>query len=53
MPQNQPMYRHIADDLREQITTGQLKPNVKLPTEGELSDTTWPPGTPSGRLSGG
>ena len=39
MPQNQPMYRHIADDLRAQITTGQLKPNAKLPTEGELSDT--------------
>jgi GntR family transcriptional regulator len=39
MPQNQPMYRHIADDLRTQITAGQLKPNAKLPTEGELSDT--------------
>ena len=38
MPQNQPMYRHIADDLRDQITRGELAPNVKLPTEGELSD---------------
>ena len=24
MPQNQPMYRHIADDLRAQIENGQL-----------------------------
>ena len=39
MAQNLPMYRHIADDLRTQITTGQLRPNAKLPTEGELSDT--------------
>ncbi len=38
MPQSQPMYRHIADDLRDQITRGKLAPNVKLPTEGELSD---------------
>jgi DNA-binding GntR family transcriptional regulator len=38
MPQNQPMYRHIADDLRTQITNGQLKPNEKLATEGDLSD---------------
>jgi DNA-binding GntR family transcriptional regulator len=26
VPQNQPMYRHIADDLREQIKDGRLKP---------------------------
>ena len=39
MPQNQPMYRHIADDLRSQIRSGQLEPNAKLATEGELSDT--------------
>lgn len=38
MPQNQPMYRHIADDLRAQIKDGQLKANAKLPTEGDLSD---------------
>lgn len=38
MPQNQPMYRQIADDLREQINSGHLKPNAKLPTEAELSD---------------
>jgi GntR family transcriptional regulator len=38
MPQNQPMYRYIADDLREQIKKGTLPPNAKLPTEGDLSD---------------
>lgn len=38
MPQNQPMYRHIADDLRSKIATGGLAPNAKLPTEGELSE---------------
>lgn len=38
MPQNQPMYRFIADDLRSKIKRGQLAPNEKLPTEGELSD---------------
>jgi GntR family transcriptional regulator len=38
MPQNQPMYRYIADDLRAKITEGRLAPNAKLPTEGELSD---------------
>jgi GntR family transcriptional regulator len=39
LPQNQPMYRHIADDLRARVRSGQLKPNDKLPTEGELSDS--------------
>jgi GntR family transcriptional regulator len=39
MPQqNQPMYRHIADDLRAKIKAGALEPNAKLPTEGELSE---------------
>jgi GntR family transcriptional regulator len=38
MAQNQPMYRYIADDLRAQIAEGQLAPNKKLPTEGELSE---------------
>jgi GntR family transcriptional regulator len=38
MPQNQPMYRHIADDLRSKIASGGLAPNAKLPTEGELSE---------------
>src|ERR1700678_487617 len=32
------MYRHIADDLRAKIAQGELLPNLKLPTEGELSD---------------
>ena len=38
MPQTQPMYRYIADDLRTKIKNGRLAPNDKLPTEGELSD---------------
>src|SRR5882757_4412512 len=38
MPQNQPMYRYIANDLRAKITSGMLAPNAKLPAEGELSD---------------
>jgi GntR family transcriptional regulator len=38
MPQNQPMYKYIADDLRAKITSGELAPNDKLPTEGELSE---------------
>lgn len=38
MPQNQPMYRFIADDLRAQIKDGRLRPNDKLPTEGDLSE---------------
>lgn len=39
MAQNQPMYRYIADDLRARIRSGDLEPNAKLPTEGELSVT--------------
>jgi GntR family transcriptional regulator len=38
MPQNQPMYRYIADDLRTKIGSGELAPNAKLSTEGELSE---------------
>jgi GntR family transcriptional regulator len=50
MPQIQPMYRYIADDLRAKIALGalapsdtpsaegELRPNAKLPTEGELSE---------------
>lgn len=38
MPQSQPMYRHIAEDLRAKIADGTLAPNAKLPTEGELSE---------------
>jgi GntR family transcriptional regulator len=38
MPQNQPMYRFIADDLRSKIEGGRLEPGAKLATEGELSE---------------
>jgi GntR family transcriptional regulator len=38
MPQNQPMYRFIADDLRAKIEDGRLEPGAKLSTEGDLSD---------------
>jgi len=38
MPQHQPMYRHIADDLRAKVTGGDLASGAKLPTEDELSD---------------
>jgi DNA-binding GntR family transcriptional regulator len=38
MPRNQPMYRQIADDLRTKVSSGELAPNTRLPTEGELSD---------------
>jgi GntR family transcriptional regulator len=33
-----PMYRQIAEDLREQIESGQLQPGQQLPTELELRD---------------
>jgi len=33
-----PMYRQIAEDLREQIESGQLEPGQQLPTELELRD---------------
>lgn len=32
-----PRYRDIADDLRAQIASGELKPNDKLPSRGELA----------------
>src|SRR5213083_2811642 len=31
-----PAYQLLADDLREQITSGQLRPGERLPTEPEL-----------------
>lgn len=31
-----PMYRQIAEDVREQITSGKLKPGQQIPTEIEL-----------------
>lgn len=33
-----PMYRQIAEDLREQIESGTLKPGKQLQTEGELKE---------------
>ena len=33
-----PMYRQIAEDLREQIESGQLRPGQQLPTEIKLRD---------------
>lgn len=33
-----PMYQQIADALREQIASGALAPDAKLPTEAELRD---------------
>ena len=38
MAQRQPMYRKIADDLRNQIESGQLARGSQLPTELELGD---------------
>jgi GntR family transcriptional regulator len=32
----QPLYQRIADDLRSQIVSGELRPGDKIPTEGEL-----------------
>ena len=34
----EPMYRQIADDLRQQIESGQLGPGSQLPTELELRE---------------
>ena len=36
MPQNQPLYRHIAKDLEGQIKSGDLPPGSQLPTEVDL-----------------
>jgi GntR family transcriptional regulator len=33
-----PMYQRIADDLREQIESGRLRPEAQLPTELELRE---------------
>jgi GntR family transcriptional regulator len=35
---NAPLYRIIADDLRQQIESGKLKPEDQLPTETELRE---------------
>jgi GntR family transcriptional regulator len=34
----EPLYRQIAQDLREQIESGTLSPGEQLPTEGELGE---------------
>jgi len=36
---NKPMYRQIADALREKISAGELKPGDALPTESILKET--------------
>jgi len=36
---NKPMYRQIADALREKISAGELKPGDALPTESILQET--------------
>ena len=38
MAQQQPMYQQIAEDLRKQISTGELARGSQLPTELELRD---------------
>lgn len=32
----EPLYRRIADDLREKIVSGELRPGARLPTQAEL-----------------
>ncbi len=39
MAQTDPLYRRIADQLRQRITTGEYKPGERLPTEPELMDS--------------
>ena len=34
----QPMYRRIAEDLRDQIESGHLSPGAQLPSENEMQD---------------
>jgi GntR family transcriptional regulator len=36
---DRPVYRQVADILREQITTGTLAPGAMLPSEKHLADT--------------
>src|SRR3989440_3869755 len=36
LPGRAPAYQLLADDLREQITSGQLRPGERLPTEPQL-----------------
>src|SRR5256885_5687041 len=36
VPGRSPAYQQLADELREQITSGRLRPGQRLPTEPEL-----------------
>src|SRR5438094_8326155 len=36
MPGRSPAYQQLADELREQITSGRLRPGERLPPEPEL-----------------
>jgi GntR family transcriptional regulator len=36
---HRPLYRQLADDLRDQIRTGQYQPNGPLPSETDLAYT--------------
>ena len=38
MPATTPLYRRIAAELREGITSGRVPPGSQLPTEQELED---------------
>lgn len=38
MRRYKPDYERIADDIREQIASGQLKPGDKLPTKRQLAE---------------
>jgi DNA-binding GntR family transcriptional regulator len=38
MPSSQPKYLHIAQEIRDKITSGALQPGDKLSTEAELSE---------------
>lgn len=38
MRRYKPDYERIADDIREQITSGQLRPGDKLPTKRQLAE---------------
>ena len=48
-----PMYRRIADDLREQIESGQLEPGQQLRTELDCARSTTLRETPSATPSSG
>lgn len=35
---DRPVYKQLADDLRDGIRTGELQPGVRLPSEADLQD---------------